>query len=514
MSTPGKVYLVGAGPGDPGLLTLKGQECLRRADLILYDGLVNPLLLRNTSATASRTCRSPGPDGRILQQNEINERLIAAAREGLTVVRLKGGDPFIFGRGSEEAAALVRAGIPFEVVPGITAAVAASECAGISLTHRDIASAVAFITGHEDPQKQETSIDYAVLSRFPGTLVFYMGLHRLESIANSLIQHGKSPATPAAVISRATTPAQVTVTAPLCELSAKVSEAHLHAPSLIVIGECVNMRDEIAWFENRPLFGKRVGITRPSQQADPVISQLLELGAQPILLPVIEILPVDDWAPVDDALSRLDEYDWLVFTSSNGVTAFLDRLWDTGGDMRRLSNVRLAAIGNSTAQTLADYHLKPDIVPEMFRAEELAAALKPHVVDKRVLWARASRGRDILPKELRSVGAVVDELVVYRNVDIDGFSEDSLAIIENGQIDWIGLSSPSIARGLRNLLSPVAFSEIGRTVRLASISPVTTAAAREVGLQIDAEATTYTWDGICSAIVAAEELAERPGNAG
>ncbi|HUG89779.1 MAG TPA: uroporphyrinogen-III C-methyltransferase, partial [Planctomycetaceae bacterium] len=255
MSTPATVYLVGAGPGDPGLITLRGLELLRRADLVLYDGLVNPLLLRHTSAECERTCRSPQPEDRRLAQEDVNRRLIAAARDGRTVVRLKGGDPFIFGRGGEEAAALAAAGIPFEVVPGITAATAAAAYAGISLTHRDLASAVAFITGHEDPAKGETSIDYALLARFDGTLVFYMGLHRLPAIVESLLAHGKPPDTPACVISRGTLPAQRTVEAPLAELAAAVRAAELKPPSLIVVGGCARQRRDIAWFERRPLFG-------------------------------------------------------------------------------------------------------------------------------------------------------------------------------------------------------------------------------------------------------------------
>ncbi|GAG33915.1 unnamed protein product, partial [marine sediment metagenome] len=253
----------------------------QKADLILYDGLVNPLLLRHSSATAERTCRSFTPSGPVLDQDEINQRLIAAARDGKTVVRLKGGDPFIFGRGSEEAAALVEASIPFEVVPGITAATASGAYAGISLTHRDMASSVAFITGHEDPSKSEKSIDYENLAAFEGTLVFYMGLHRLERIVENLLAAGKSPDVPACVISRASTPAQQTVSAPLNELVSVVRAAKLSPPSLILVGECVRQRESIAWFEKRPLFGKRIGITRPAQQAGPALARALELGAQP-----------------------------------------------------------------------------------------------------------------------------------------------------------------------------------------------------------------------------------------
>jgi len=499
--TPGKVYLVGAGPGDPGLVTLKGLECLARADLVLYDGLVNPLILLHTSARAERTNRRDSPLGRVLNQQEINDRLIAAAREGKTVVRLKGGDPFVFGRGSEEAAALAAAGIPFEVVPGVTAAVAASAYAGISLTHRDHASAVAFITGHEDPNKPESMLDYGALAAFPGTLVFYMGLNRLEAISRSLIAAGKQAQTPAAVISRGTTAAQQTVCGPLAELPEIVREQELHAPSLIIIGSCVEQRDTIGWFEKKPLFGQRILVPRPVTQAAGVVSRLIALGAQPILAPTIEILPPDDWQEVDSVQSRLHEFDWIVFTSVNGVKFFLDRLWETGGDVRRLAHAKLAAIGDGTAEALADFTLRADLVPDSFRAEALADALKPHVAGKRVLWPRANRGRDVLPTELRAAGAQLDEVVVYRNVDVERLDPQVIAAIEAGNVDWICLSSPSIARNFYRLLSQAARDQLGRSVRIASISPVTSAAVRELGMPVDAEATIYTWDGILEAMI-------------
>jgi uroporphyrinogen III methyltransferase/synthase len=500
--TPGKVYLVGAGPGDPGLITLKGLECLKRADLVLYDGLVNPLILIGTTAKAERTNRTIGPSGRRLDQEEINQRLIAAAREGKTVVRLKGGDPFVFGRGGEEAAALAKAQVPFEVVPGVTAAVATSAYAGISLTHRDFASAVAFVTGHEDPQKPSTLLDYSALAKFPGTLVFYMGLDRLAAIAEALIAAGKPAATPAAVISRGTTPDQQTICGSLVEIASKVRDAELHAPSTIIIGDCVCQRETIAWFEKKPLFGKRIVVTRPAAQTASVVSRLLELGAQPILAPTIDIRPPDDWTAVDRVLDRIAEFDWIVFTSVNGVSFLLNRIWDTGRDLRLIAGAKLAAIGEGTAEALARFHLRPDLVPDTYRAEALAEALRPHVAGKRVLWARASRGRDVLSLELRSAGAIVQEVVVYRNLDVDSLDSDVVREIETGAVDWVCLSSPSIARAFHRLLTAQARGQLGKKVRVATISPVTTAAARDVGLPVDAEATTYTWDGLLAAIVA------------
>jgi len=488
------------------LLTLKGRECLERADLILYDGLVNPLLLRFSSAHAERTCRSPGPSGRVLNQAEINQQLVTAARSGQTVVRLKGGDPFIFGRGSEEAAALAEAGIPFEVVPGITAATAACEYVGISLTRRGLASEVAFITGHEDPAKGDSTVDYDNLAAFPGTLVFYMGLHRLKTIVDSLLTAGKDPDTPACVISRGTLPDQRTVLAPLRDLPEQVRESGLRPPSLIIVGECVLQRETIDWFERLPLFGKRIGITRPAGQAESAILQALELGAQPIPIPTIRILPPEDWSALDAMLARLDEFDWLIFTSANGVNGLLNRLWSIGGDVRKLSSLRLAAIGPATAEVLAEFHLRADVVPDEYRAEALADALKPHVSGQHVLWAQANRGRDVLPDRLRQAGAMLEQVVVYRNLDVESFPEPETQMLEEGKIDWIGLSSPSIARGLKKLLTPTAMAQITQGhIRLAAISPVTSAAAGEVGLPIAAEATSYTWKGIFEAIIAAEQ---------
>jgi uroporphyrinogen III methyltransferase/synthase len=520
----GRVYLVGAGPGDPGLLTLRGAEVLAQADLVLYDGLVNPLLLRYTRGQCERTARIWSEAGHSVAQAEVNERLIAAARAGLTVVRLKGGDPFLFGRGSEEAAALAQAGISFEVVPGVTAAIAAGEYAGISFTHRELASAVAFVTGHEDPHKPSRLVDYAALARFPGTLVFYMGLSHLRTIAEALQAEGLSPTTPTAVISRASLPAQRTVSATLGTIADAAAQAGLKPPSVIVIGRCVEQRERIAWFERRPLFGLRIGITRPGDLVlasersgslsrlgwhagagglEGTIARCLEWGAEPVLMPAIEVAPLADASPIDAALARLADFDWLVFTSANGVRAFWNRLWASGGDGRRLQGLRIACIGPATAAALAECHLRADLVPASYRAEELAEALAPATSGRRVLWARASRGRDVLPSRLRAAGASVEELVVYENRDVEAFSPEVEGRLARGEIDWIALSSPSIAVNVARLLTASPRPETGRSPRFAAISPVTAEAAHQAGLSIDAVAETYTWDGLWEAIARA-----------
>ncbi len=503
----GTVYLVGAGPGDPGLLTLRGRQCLESADLVLYDGLVNPLLLRQAHGKAERTSRVSDCLGCRLNQDEINSRLIEAARAGKTVVRLKGGDPFIFGRGAEEAAALRDAGVPFEIVPGVTAAIAAGIYAAIPFTHRQSASAVALITGHEDPEKPESALDFHALAAFPGTLVFYMGMHRLQTIAAALIECGKGPETPAAVICKASTPQQRTITATLATVADAAEAAQLSPPSLIVIGPCVLQRESIRWYESRPLFGLRIGITRPVAQADAPIQRCLELGADPVVMPVIEIRPPDNWHAVDQAIARLSEFNWLIFTSANGVAAFLQRMWELGLDTRRMAGMQVAAIGESTAEALAEWKLRADVVPNSYRAEELAAALAPCVAGCRILWARANRGRDVLARELTAAGADLQEVVVYRNIDAQTLPDAAMQAIEEGQLDWIGLSSPSIARNLARLLPARLRPVLGDRIRLCAISPVTADAAEEVGLPVHAVASDFTWNGIFDAIVAATSQA-------
>lgn len=508
MKQPGMVYLVGAGPGDPGLLTLRGRECLARANLVLYDGLVHPLILRHARGVAERTARTAGPDGRRLDQADINLRLIEAARSGQTVVRLKGGDPLIFGRGGEEAQALAAAGIPFEIVPGITAATAAAAYAGIPFTQRETASAVAFVTGHEDPSKTEPLLDYPALARFPGTLVFYMGLHRLEAITEALIAAGKSPETAAAVVCRAATPLQRTVVSTLRQLAADVAAARLEPPSLIVVGDAVAQQADINWFAQRPLLGRRIAITRPEAQAGGVIDRCFELGAEPVLLPLIRILPPEDWAEVDRMLERLNEFTWLVFTSANGVEQFVQRLWDVGKDARWLCHLKLCAIGPATAEALAQRQLRADIMPDVYRAEALAEAMAPCMRHERVLWARASRGREVLPTMLRAAGAEVEEVVCYRNIDAETLPEPGASLLKASQLDWIALSSPSIAHRLASLLTPETRAMIGRSTKLAAISPVTAEAAESVGLPVAVVAETYTWPGLLDAIVRAESLSD------
>src|SRR5262245_46367071 len=435
-----KVALVGAGPGHPGLLTLRAVECLRCADLVLYDRLVPVELLEHAPASAKRMCVEEVPTPHPERYPLIHQSMIDAARQGLRVVRLKGGDPFVFGRGAEEAEALRAAGIDYEIVPGVTAALGATACAGIPVTHRRHSSAVALITGHEQPGKPGSRLDWPALAAFPGTLVFYMAVGRLESIAGSLLHNGKPAETPAAVIERGSTARQRTIRATLATLVEVVRREQVQAPALVVLGEVVPLRDELQWFENRPLFGKRVLVTRPRHLAGEMVAALADLGAEAVVLPVVEIADPDDWGPVDAALARLGDYHWLAFTSANGVKAFLDRLLARGRDLRALGGLKLAAIGPATAEALKAYHLSADVVPAEFNSEGLVAALRPRVAGQRVLLARADRGLELLREELGKIAAV-EQIAVYSQRDAELPAGDVLARLNAGEIEYVTLTS-------------------------------------------------------------------------
>lgn len=491
------VALVGAGPGHPGLLTLRAVECLRRADLVLYDRLVPTAMLAHAPASARRTCVEELASCHAERAPLIQETMIAAAREGLRVVRLKGGDPGIFGRAGEEARALRQAGISYEIVPGVTAALGAAACAGIPLTHREHSSAVALITGHEQPDKPESHLDWAALARFPGTLVFYMGIARLECVVSSLLARGKPGHTPAAVIQDGTTARQRTVTASLDDLPAVVRRLGVRPPALVIIGDVVALRDQLAWFEARPLFGKSVLVTRPLHQAADMVRRVEELGGEALVLPTVQIGEPADWSPVDVALGRLGEYHWLVFTSVNGVQAFMARLRHVGRDLRALGGLKLAVIGPATADALRAYHLEPDVIPDAFNSEGLAAGLRDRVRGQRVLLARADRGIDLLREELGQV-AGVDQVAVYAQRDV--LLEPGDPILERlrrGEVDFVSLTSSNVARVLLERFDEETCDQVrhGR-VALVSISPRTSAEVRRLGLPVAGEAAVFTTAGV------------------
>ncbi|MEX0642120.1 MAG: uroporphyrinogen-III C-methyltransferase [Pirellulales bacterium] len=497
-SNIGRVYLVGAGPGDPGLITLRGVECLSRADVVLYDYLVNPHILRHAPQAE---CISLGQHGRgrIWSQQEINERMIAEARRGHTVVRLKGGDPAVFARAAEETTALQAAGVPFELVPGITAALAAASYAGIAFTHRDWSSAVALVTAQQQDDAPQSALDYGALAAFPGTLVFYMGVTTAHDWTARLIEGGMPAETPSAIIRRCSFPDQQVIRVPLVQVAQAIDDAHLRPPVIVVVGQAALGDEALDWFSRRPLFGRRILVTRPQQEATSLGTRLAELGAEVLYHEAIVISDPADWSEVDAALARLDEYHWLVFSSATGVRMLLDRLAATGQDVRRLGGVRIAAIGPGTAEELARYRLRADLVPDEYRAEALADALAPQAAGKRFLLARASRGREVLAERLRAAGATVDQVVVYLSTDPPAAEPQIVEKLVAARIDWTTVTSSAIARSLVTL-----FGDELKKTKLVSISPVTSAALVELGCAPHAEAKAYTMAGVVEAILAAE----------
>lgn len=497
----GKVYLVGAGPGHPGLLTVRGMQLLRRADLILYDKLAPHSLLEYAKPGAEMRSVVELAAHHPERVAPIHEMMIEAAQRGLCVVRLKGGDPSIFGRGGEEAQALREAGVPFEIVPGVTAALGAAAFAGIPLTHRAYCSAVAFVTGHENPAKPDTALDWAALAKFPGTLVLYMGMSRLDRLVAHLIEQGKDPKTPAAVVRMATTGDQQTVDSTLAELPNAVRLAGLAAPALVIVGDVVQLRKEVAWFENLPLFNKRVLVTRPQTQSAELAAQIVERGGRPYLLPAVEIREPDDWSPVDQAIADLRDYQWLVFTSVHGVDYFLQRLRNLGRDLRALGHIKLAAIGPKTADALRRHGLDPDVVPERYQSEDLAAALHGAITPgDRILLARADRGRELLRESLSATNEVT-QVAVYSQVDAANVDPELIDHLRRGEIDFITLTSSNIARSLVKQLDETCLERIRQgQIKLVTLSSVTSDAVRELGLPIGAEAEEATMEGILRAL--------------
>ena len=500
----GKVYLVGAGPGDPGLLTLRGAECLREAGVVLYDYLASPQVLALAPPEAELICLGRHGHGRLMSQAEINAAMVDHARRGRIVVRLKGGDPMIFARAAEEIAALETAGASYEIVPGVSAAQAASSHAGIPLTGRDQASCVAFVTGQESAEKQDAApLDYSALARFPGTLVFYMGVTTAPEWSRALMDHGKPRETWAAVVRRCSLPDQQTIFTTLGELADLLECRRLRPPAVVIVGDVARERDVANWFTHRPLFGRTVLVTRPRHQAETLSAQLQQLGANVLYQPAIEIREPFDWGPVDIVIQRMNDFDWLVFSSSNGAHFFLRRLLALGKDMRSLGGVRLAAIGPATVEALAEYRLKADFQPATFRAEALAEALALHVRGQRVFLARASRGREVLAALLTAAGADVVQAVVYESRDIETPAADVVEALSAGRIDWITVTSSAIARSLVKL-----FGEALLRTRRVAISPLTAETLAESGYPAAAVAKQFTSAGVVAAILAEE--ADKP----
>jgi uroporphyrinogen III methyltransferase / synthase len=492
----GVVYLVGAGPGDPGLMTARSLELIASADAIFYDRLIPPGALDGVREDAELTYVGKAPGSPSVHQEEIGKRLIESAQVGKSVVRLKGGDPFVFGRGGEEGEALRAAGIEFEVVPGVTAGVAATAYAGIPVTHRDEASAVAFVTGHEDPTKEESAIDWEALARFPGTLVFYMGVKRLGANAAALIEAGRDADEPAAAIERGTMDGQRTVVATLATLAEAVEREGIGAPALIVVGPVVHRREALAWLERRPLHGRRVVVTRARAQTSGLAATLRGLGAEVVEMPAIRIEPRTQSDTVRAAIGSIGDYALVCLTSPNGVQLLFEALRAAKLDARALAGATVAAIGPGTARALAEHGVIADVVPERFVAEALVEALgSVDVSGRRVLVARAAEARDVLPEALRERDAEVDVVALYETVR----EEPNAEAVEAAQgADYVTFTSSSTVRNLTEALG----ERFPRDARIVSIGPITSEGVRAVGLEVDVEAERHDVDGLIAALLA------------
>jgi uroporphyrinogen III methyltransferase/synthase len=504
--TEGLVSLVGAGPGDPGLITAAGLDRLRRADVVVYDALAEPRLLGEAPEAAERVDVGKRARQHKLTQDEINALLIDRARGGLRVVRLKGGDPYLFGRGAEELTALAEAGVRGEMIPGITAGIAGPATAGIPITHRDYASTVTFITGHEDPAKPDSAVDYpalAALAQRGGTLGFYMGMGRLGTIARTLGEAGLDSDTPAAIVQWGTLPRQRSVKGTLATIADRAEQAGVGAPAIVVIGRVAGLdQPGLDFFTNRPLFGRRIVITRTRQQASALRQQLEALGAEVLEAPTIKLTPPDSWDAVDRALRGLGDYDWLVLTSANGVATLASRLQAVGLDARALAGVKLAAIGDATARALREQlAIEADLVPTRFVAESLAGELieQQDIAGQRFLLLRADIARPTLPQKLREAGAEVTELTAYYTEVADALPDAVLDALRAGSVDWVTFTSASTARNLAALIGRE--SELMQRPRIASIGPITSDAVREQGWPVTIEAATSNIPGLVEAIV-------------
>lgn len=503
------MWLVGAGPGDPGLITARGLELLREADTVVYDALANPVLLEQARPDAERVHVGKRAKNHALPQEQINQLLVDRARQGSLVVRLKGGDPYLFGRGAEEAAYLARHGVACRVVPGVTAGVAAPAAAGIPVTHRSMASTVTFVTGHEDPTKGRTSIDYRSLAGLitaGGTVCFYMGVGRIGAIVDQLQSEGAAGQTPVAVVQWGTMPGQRSVRTSLADAVADVAAAGLGAPAIIVVGPVAGIDEPgLDYFTRRALFGRRVVITRTRQQASDLRRLLDDLGAMTLEAPTIELVPPDDWSPVDSAVRDIAGFDWLVLTSANGVAALSERLDSLGLDGRHLAPVKVAVIGDATEAALrTQLGIRADLVPPRFVAESLAEHLisEHGVAGKHLLLLRADIARPALPVLLTDAGACVTELTVYQTKLAPALPESVLEALRNNEVDWVTFTSSSTADNMVKLLG--GERHLLDRVKIASIGPITSQALGRLGLTPTVEAAVSNIPGLVDALVVAE----------
>ena len=497
MATEGKCVLAGAGPGDLGLVTLRAKEAIEHAEVVVYDYLCNPEILKWAPPDAEIVYVGKKAGRHTFTQAEINDLIVERTRVGKQVVRLKGGDPFVFGRGGEEAEALAAAGIDFEVVPGVSAAIAVPAYAGIPITHRDVTSSFTVFTGHEDPAKSESDLDYGSLVKSGGTLVMLMGVQRLEKVVTALRAHGAEPSMPVALVRWGTTGRQETITGTLENIVDRA--AGFEAPAVAVFGKVVSYRQKLRWFEKRPLFGRRIVVTRTRRQAGALSAKLLLLGADVIELPTIRIELPEDLLEFGELVRDAYQYDWLVFTSPNGVTAFFDMFFKLYQDSRNIGNVRIAAIGPGTAQRIRDYHLTVDVQPDDFIAEAVVESLRQFesVENLKFLLVRAENARDVLPKRLTQLGAIVDEAIAYRTVPETQDDTGARERFERDGADLVTFTSSSTVTNFLALKLPWP-----RNLRTASIGPITSETMRQAGLKVDVEANRHDIGGLVEAIVA------------
>ncbi|MFH2011854.1 MAG: uroporphyrinogen-III C-methyltransferase [Pseudomonadota bacterium] len=498
----GKVYLIGAGPGDPGLITLKGIECIRKADVIVYDYLANSKLLEYANKDVEFIYVGKKGGDHTYSQSQINSIIIQRAREDKVVARLKGGDPFIFGRGGEEAEELVASGVSFEIVPGVTSAIAVPAYAGIPLTHRDFTSNVAFITGHEDPTKDESSIAWDKISTGIGTLVFLMGVKNLQKIVKNLIKNGRDPMTPVAIIRWGTLGRQDTVTGTLETIIELAKEKNITSPVITVIGDVVGLRDKLNWFETKPLFGKKIIVTRARSQASEFTNLLREYGAEPIEFPIIEVRPPLSFDTLDKAIDNLEKYDWLILTSVNGVRFFFERLRTRGRDVRDLKGIKICAIGPRTAGDIEKSGINIDFVPDEYKAEAILEGLKKIGIEgKNILLPRAEEAREILPEEIRKSGGNIDVVIAYKNVKPLEDKETIKGLLKEGIIDVITFTSSSTVKNFAEMFERDELLSLIKGITVASIGPITAETAKKLGIKTDIMPENYTIPDLTYAII-------------
>ncbi len=496
----GKVFLIGGGPGDPGLITLKAIECLRKSNVVIYDYLVNEQLIDFVPPDAERIYVGKKCDEHTFSQEEINELLVLKAKEGKIISRLKGGDPFLFGRGGEEAETLAESGISFEIIPGISSAIAAPAYAGIPVTHRGLASSVHIITGHEQENSSAVNIDYSILAKLKGTLVFLMAMGNLQNIVSGLLINDKDPNTPVAVIRWGTCKDQEILISTLNKVIDDVTEKKFNPPCVVVIGEVVNLRKKILWFEKKPLFKKRIAVTRPENQGAEFIEVLENLGAEVYNCPTIRISPIESRSMIDKEINSLDKYNWIIFTSVNAVRIFMERIFELGKDSRSLGKIKICTIGSKTGDSLIEYGIIPDLIPDEFTQEGILKEIKFNKNEK-VLLPRAASARDLLPLKLEEMGAVVEVIPLYETIaDYTGVKK-LRDLLEKNMLDAVTFTSSSTVLSFTQSLDETTRLKLFKDVIVASIGTITSKTLRNQGIKVDIEAKEYTAKGLAKAIL-------------